>query len=78
MFVILSVCLLSSPTTCKMERIEQSVEERPPISCIVEGQSTVATWQQGSSGVAYREVEVRPAQPARHRALRALIIAAGP
>ena len=46
MFVILSVCLLSSPTTCKMERIQQSVEERPPISCIVEGQSTVATWQQ--------------------------------
>ena len=46
MFVILSICLLSSPSTCREERVQQSVEERPPISCIVEGQSTVATWQQ--------------------------------
>ncbi len=46
MFVILSVCLLSSPGTCKVERVQQSVEERPPVSCIVEGQSTVAIWQQ--------------------------------
>lgn len=46
MFVILSVCLLASPTTCKTERVQQSVEERPPVACIVEGQSTVAVWQQ--------------------------------
>ena len=46
MFVILSVCLMGSPATCKIERVQQSVEERPPISCIVEGQSTVAVWQQ--------------------------------
>lgn len=46
MFVILSICLLSSPTTCKEARVQQSVEERPPVSCIVEGQSTVAVWQQ--------------------------------
>ena len=45
MFVILSVCLLASPATCREERIEQTVEERPPIACIVEGQSTVAVWQ---------------------------------
>jgi hypothetical protein len=44
MFVILSVCLLSSPTTCKEERIQQSAEQRPPIACLVEGQSTVAQW----------------------------------
>ena len=44
MFVILSVCLLSSPTTCKEERIQQSTEVRPPIACLVEGQSTVAQW----------------------------------
>jgi hypothetical protein len=46
MFVILTVCLLSSPHICKEQRVEQSIEERPPISCIVEGQSTIATWQQ--------------------------------
>jgi hypothetical protein len=46
MFVILSVCLLASPTTCKEERVRQSMEERPPLSCVVEGQSTVAIWQQ--------------------------------
>lgn len=46
MFVVLYVCLLSSPATCRDERVQQSVEERPPVSCIVEGQSTVAVWQQ--------------------------------
>jgi hypothetical protein len=44
MFVILSVCLLSSPTTCKEERVQQSDEQRPPIACLVEGQNTVAQW----------------------------------
>lgn len=44
MFVILSACLLASPTTCKEERIQQSAEQRPPIACLVEGQSTVAQW----------------------------------
>ena len=46
MFVILSVCLLSSPATCKEERVQQTIEERPPIACIVEGQNTVAVWGQ--------------------------------
>ena len=46
MFVILSVCLLSDPTSCRTERVQQSVDERPPVACIVEGQSTVAIWQQ--------------------------------
>lgn len=46
MFVILFVCMLSSPSTCKEERVQQSVEERPPVACVVEGQSTVAVWQQ--------------------------------
>lgn len=44
MFVIMSVCLVASPTMCKEERVRQSVEERPPIACIVEGQNTVAVW----------------------------------
>lgn len=46
MFVILSVCMLAAPNVCKEERVQQSVEERTPVSCIVEGQSTVAVWQQ--------------------------------
>ncbi len=46
MFVILTICMISSPSVCREERVQQSVEERPPISCIVEGQSTVAIWQQ--------------------------------
>ena len=46
MFVIMTICMLASPTMCREERVEQSVEERPPISCIVEGQSTVAVWSQ--------------------------------
>ena len=45
MFVILTVCLMSNPTNCKEERVQQSVEERSPVSCVVEGQSTVAVWQ---------------------------------
>ena len=44
MFVILSVCLLSSPNTCKEERVQQSVEQSTPIACVVQGQSTVADW----------------------------------
>jgi hypothetical protein len=46
MFVILTVCMITLPSVCREARVEQSVEERPPISCIVEGQSTVAIWQQ--------------------------------
>ena len=45
MFVIMFVCLIASPGICKEARVEQSMEERPPIACIVEGQSTVAVWQ---------------------------------
>jgi hypothetical protein len=45
MFVVLTVCLIASPHTCKVERIAQSVEDGPPMACIVEGQSTVAQWQ---------------------------------
>ena len=41
----MTVCLLSAHATCKVERVQQSVEERMPISCYVEGQSTVAIWQ---------------------------------
>ena len=44
MFVVLSVCLLSSPTTCKEERVQQSSEQTTPIACLVQGQSTVADW----------------------------------
>jgi hypothetical protein len=44
MFVILSVCLFSSPTTCREERIQQSVEQRSPQACLIQGQSTVAEW----------------------------------
>ncbi len=45
MFVIMSVCLIAAPGACKEARVQQTVEERPPIACIVEGQSTVAIWQ---------------------------------
>lgn len=46
MFVILTVCMIAAPHSCKEERVQQTVEERPPIACIVEGQNTVAVWQQ--------------------------------
>lgn len=46
MFVIMTVCLLVNHGDCREARVEQSVDERPPIACIVEGQSTVAVWQQ--------------------------------
>ncbi len=45
MFVIMSVCLVAAPGTCKEARVQQTMEERPPIACIVEGQNTVAVWQ---------------------------------
>lgn len=44
MFVILSVCLLSAPTTCKDERIQQAANPGAPLACLVEGQSIVAQW----------------------------------
>lgn len=44
MFVILSVCLLASPTTCKEEQVQQSADQQTPIGCLVEGQNTVAQW----------------------------------
>lgn len=43
MFIILSVCLLASPNSCKKEELH-TIADGPPMACLVEGQGHVARW----------------------------------
>ncbi|HEV7440366.1 MAG TPA: hypothetical protein VGN94_12200 [Methylobacterium sp.] len=45
MMILLSICLLSQPTTCREDRINLSYEASSPFICLRNGQSTIATWQ---------------------------------
>jgi hypothetical protein len=44
--ILLSVCLLASPATCKEERIDWSFEEVSMIGCFAHSQEAIARWQQ--------------------------------
>lgn len=45
MLILLSVCLLAAPATCKEERVDWSFESASYIGCVVHGQGVLAQWQ---------------------------------
>lgn len=46
MFILLSVCLLGSPTTCREERIDLSFESSSPMACMINAQPMIAQWHE--------------------------------
>jgi hypothetical protein len=45
MLILLSVCLLASPASCKEERVDWSFESASYMGCLVHGQGVLAQWQ---------------------------------
>jgi hypothetical protein len=45
MLLLLSVCLLAQPATCREDRIELSYEASSPFVCLRNSQSALAKWQ---------------------------------
>ncbi len=45
MLILVSVCLLTSPTTCREERLDWSFEEVSYTSCFVQSQGASVQWQ---------------------------------
>lgn len=46
MLILMSVCLLSEPATCREERIDLSYEATSPVVCLRNAQSALAAWQE--------------------------------
>ena len=46
MLLLLSICLVAQPATCKEDRIELSYEATSPFICLRNSQSALATWQE--------------------------------
>ncbi len=49
MFILLSVCLMGSPQTCREERISWSVESSNSLQCLLSAQQMIAKWHEGHS-----------------------------
>lgn len=45
MLILLSICLIASPTTCREDRIDWSFESASAIACIAQSQGVIAQWQ---------------------------------
>ncbi len=45
MLLLLSICLVAQPSTCREDRIEMSVEKSSPFVCLRNSPSALATWQ---------------------------------
>jgi hypothetical protein len=45
MLLLLSICLVAQPATCREDRIEMSYEGSNPFICLRHSQSALATWQ---------------------------------
>ncbi|MEZ0168485.1 hypothetical protein [Microvirga sp. TS319] len=46
MLVLMTICLLSAPQSCREERLTFSYEDASYMGCLVHAQSTLAEWQQ--------------------------------
>jgi hypothetical protein len=46
MFILLSVCLMSSPGTCREERIDWSFDNIGGMACLVRAQEVIAQWRE--------------------------------
>ena len=45
MLLLLSICLVAQPSTCREDRIQLSYESTSPFLCLRTAQSSLATWQ---------------------------------
>ena len=45
MLLLMTICLIANPTSCREERLSFSFEETNPMACMVHAQSALADWQ---------------------------------
>jgi hypothetical protein len=45
MLILMSICLLADPSSCREERLSFSFEEPNAMACLVRSQETIAEWQ---------------------------------
>ncbi len=45
MILLLSICLVAQPSTCREDRIQLAYESTNPFLCLRTAQSSLATWQ---------------------------------
>ena len=45
MLILMSVCYLSSPFTCREERLHYAYEETGVMGCLVRSQAAIAVWR---------------------------------
>ena len=46
MFIVLSVCLMSSPQTCREEHLRWSLEASNSMACVLSAQEVIAKWHE--------------------------------
>jgi hypothetical protein len=46
MLLLMTICLVANPKTCREERLSFSFEETSYTACLVHAQSALANWQQ--------------------------------
>ena len=46
MFILMSVCLVTAPTTCREERVDWSFESAGGMACMVRAQEVIAKWHE--------------------------------
>ncbi len=46
MLILLSVCFLSSPFTCREERLQYAFEEGSIMGCMSRSQAMIASWRE--------------------------------
>ena len=46
MLILMSVCLIGSPTSCHEERINLSLEDSGSMMCLLQAQPLIAQWQE--------------------------------
>ncbi|SON54255.1 hypothetical protein HDIA_0714 [Hartmannibacter diazotrophicus] len=44
MELLMIVCLLATPAHCRSESLTVSIEEAPPMQCMMTAQQTIAQW----------------------------------
>ena len=44
MELVLAICMLSSPDTCREERLSVAMEETAPMQCMIGAQAIIAEW----------------------------------
>jgi len=46
MLILMSVCFLASPFTCREERLQYAYEETGTMGCMIRSQAAIALWRE--------------------------------